>query len=166
VTRFTPFLSAYRSENAKGKTKHITALEGNYDSYTSIRGTIQYTVYVLLPNDIYCCHHHVILNVTYVTHYEKRHLKKTSQVLKSTLQKQNNGRLLEGTTKSPYVNRHGIFLTIIMNVNVVLISSFNGQCQHKNSRCGNGYAFSCHSILSVLKLTVREPVRCYATVGQ
>jgi len=92
-------------------------------------------------------------NVTYVTHYRKDHLTKSSLVLKSTLQKQSNGQLLEGTTKSPHViNRHGIFLMIIMNFNVMLISSFNGQCQHKNSSCGNGYTFSCHSIQSVFSI--------------
>jgi hypothetical protein len=86
-------------------------------------------------------------NVTYVAHYRKGHLTKASLLLKSTLRKQSTGRLLEDTTKSPYVYRHGIFLMIITNVNVMLIGSFNNQCQHTNSSCGNGYTFSCHSIL-------------------
>ena len=109
----------------KKKTKHITALEENDEPCISIRVKIKYTkklsVYFLLPNDIYCCHQHVVFKFE----------------------------LLEDTTKSPYVNRHGIFLMVIMNVNVMLISSINCQCQLKNSRCGNGYTFSCHSILRV-----------------
>jgi hypothetical protein len=115
--RYIPFLAAYPSENAKGKTKHITALEENDEPYMSIRVTIQYTNCLFTSSCRMTFTAATIMwswnsNVTYVAHYGKGHLTKPSQVLKSTLQKQSNGRLLEGTTKYPYVNRHGIFLTL------------------------------------------------------
>lgn len=48
------------------------------------------------------------LNVQYVTHYGKHLLIKGSEVLQSIVHKYSNTRLSERTTKTPYVNRHGI----------------------------------------------------------